>query len=149
MAVFANSDKARFDYQILETFEAGLVLHGFEVKAVKAGKCSIRGAYVKTFDNEAWLMGATISPYQPGNTPPDYDQQRNRKLLLQRKELNYLTGKSQEAGLTLVPVKLYGKNGLIKLEIGVGRGKKKYDKREAIQKREEKIRIGRLLKRTR
>lgn len=146
MQIYASNDKARFDYKILETFEAGLVLRGYEVKAVKNGKASIRGAYVKILAEEAWLLGANVSPYQPGNVPPDYDQQRNRKLLLKRSELKYLIGKSQEKGLTLVPLKLYNKNSLIKLEIGIGRGKKKHDKREKIIRREVQRKIARTLK---
>jgi len=95
---------------------------------------------------EAWLLGATIPPYQPKNAPPDYDEQRNRKLLLKKKELNRLIGKSREAGLTLVPIKLYNKNGLIKLELGIGKGKKKADKRGKIIERETKRKIQRALK---
>ncbi len=154
--IYATNPKAHFDYRILETLEAGLVLAGHEVKSIRAGRCSIKGAYVKIMNGpsfakasagkEAWLLGATVSPYQAGNVPPGYDQQRSRKLLLKKKELNYLTGKSQEKGLTLVPVKLYNKNGLIKLEVGVGQGKKKADKREKIIKRETQRRISRVLK---
>ncbi len=144
--IYAANPKAHFDYHILETLEAGLVLAGHEVKSIKAGRCSIKGAYVKIMGGEAWLLGATVSPYQAGNVPPDYDQQRSRKLLFKKKELNYLTGKSQEKGLTLVPVKLYNKNGLIKLEVGVGRGKKKTDKREKIIERETQRKIERTLK---
>ncbi len=144
--IYATNQKAHFDYRVLETLEAGLVLTGHEVKSIRAGRCSIKGAYVKILSNEAWLLGATVSPYQAGNVPPDYDQQRSRKLLLKKKELNYLTGKSQEKGLTLVPVKLYNKNGLIKLEVGVGQGKKKADKREKIAKREVQRKIERALK---
>ena len=146
MQSYASNEKARFDYEILETLEAGMVLTGQEVKSVKRGSASIKGAYVKTFGNEAWLLGATIPPYQAGNVPSDYDSQRSRKLLLKRSELKYLIGKSQERGLTLVPVKLYNKNGLIKLEIGIGRGKKKADKREKITKREVQRKIERELK---
>lgn len=131
---------------MLETFEAGLVLKGYEAKAIKNGKASIRGAYVKILNGEAWLLGATVSPYQPGNVPPNYDQQRNRKLLLKRSELKYLIGKSQEKGLTLVPLKLYNKNGLIKLEFGIGRGKKKHDKRAKIVERETKRKLARALR---
>ncbi|TSC91095.1 MAG: SsrA-binding protein [Parcubacteria group bacterium Licking1014_17] len=144
--VYATNPKANFDYQILETYEAGIILKGFEVKSIKGGKVSLRGAYVKILNGEPFLVGAIVSPYQPGNTPPDYDQQRNRKLLLNKKELNYLIGKSAEKGLALVPVKIYGKQGLVKLEIGVGKGKKKFDKRETIAKRESKRKIERLLK---
>mgnify|MGYP001612460962 FL=1 len=143
---YATNEKAHFDYRILEALEAGLVLAGHEVKSIKAGRCSIKGAYVKIMNGEAWLLGATVSPYQAGNVPPDYDQQRSRKLLLKKKELNYLMGKSQEKGLTLVPVKLYNKSGLVKLEVGVGQGKKKADKREKIIGREAQRKIERALK---
>jgi SsrA-binding protein len=143
---YATNEKVHFDYHIQETLEAGLVLAGHEVKSIRAGRCSIKGAYVKIVNGEAWLLGATVSPYQPGNVPPDYDQQRSRKLLLKKKELNYLIGKSQEKGLTLVPIKLYNKNGLIKLEVGVGQGKKKADKREKIIEREIQRKIERMLK---
>ncbi len=146
MQTYATNEKAHFDYRILETLEAGLVLAGHEVKSIKAGKCSIKGAYVKIIGDEAWLLGAMVSPYQSGNVPPDYDQQRSRKLLLKKKELDYLAGKSQEKGLTLVPIKLYNKNGLIKLEVGVGQGKKKADKREKIIERETQRKIERTLK---
>ena len=146
MQIYASNEKARFDYEILEHFEAGLVLAGHEVKSVKRGSASIRGAYVKILRNEAWLLGATISPYQPDNVPANYDLQRNRKLLLKKSELKYLIGKSQEKGLTLVPIKLYNKNGLVKLEIGIARGKKKFEKREKIAKREVERKIERTLK---
>jgi SsrA-binding protein len=146
MSVYSTNEKARFDYEILETLEAGVVLTGQEVKSVKRGSASIKGAYVKILNNEAWLLGATIPPYQTGNVAPGYDPQRNRKLLLKRSQLKYLTGKSQERGLTLTPIKLYNKNGLVKLEIGIGRGKKKSDKREKITKREIDRKIERALK---
>ena len=144
--MYASNEKARFDYEILETLEAGVVLLGQEVKSVKRGSASIKGAYVKLLGGEGWLLGATIPPYQQGNVPVDYNFRRNRKLLLKRSELKYLSGKSQERGLTLVPIKLYNKNGLVKLEIGIGRGKKKADKREKITKREVQRKIERALK---
>jgi len=133
---FATNKKARFDYEILDTIEAGMVLLGFEVKSVKAGKVSIKGAYVKIVQGELWLIGATISPYQPGNTPKDYDQQRTRKLLVKKSERDKLIGKAEEKSVTLVPLSLYAKRGIVKLEVGIGRGKKKTDKREKIKKRE-------------
>ena len=136
MLIYASNPKASFDYNILEKLESGIVLAGHEVKAIKNGKVSIKGSYVKIIREEAWLIGAIVSPYQAGNVPPDYDSQRSRKLLLKRSELKYLIGKSQEMGLTLVPLRVYDKKGFIKIEIGIGRGKKKYDKREAIKKRE-------------
>lgn len=151
--IYATNDKARFDYEILETLESGIVLTGQEVKSVKRGSASIRGAYVKLLGGptaksgmEAWLLGATIPPYQAGNLLTGFDPQRSRKLLLRRNELKYLIGKSQERGLTLVPIKLYNKNGLVKLEIGIGRGKKKADKREKITKRETQRKIERAIR---
>ena len=133
---YANNPKANFDYEILETLEAGIVLKGYEVKSIKTGKVSIKGSYVKIFNNEPFLVGATISPYQVANTPDDYDPQASKKLLLSKKQISVLVGTSQAHGLTLVPLKLYGKKGFIKLLIGIARGKKKYDKRETIKKKD-------------
>lgn len=146
MEIYSSNEKARFDYEILDTLEAGVVLSGHEVKSIKKGSCSIKGAYVKILNKEAWLLGAIVSPYQAGNVPADYDSQRNRKLLLKKSQLKFLAEKSQEKGLTLVPIKLYNKNGLIKLEVGVCRGKKQRDKREKIIKRETQRDIERTLK---
>ncbi|MDO8495640.1 MAG: SsrA-binding protein SmpB [bacterium] len=146
MSVFATNPRAHFDYQILETYEAGIVLSGYEVKAVKSSKVSLRGAYVKIINNEPVLIGALISPYQANNVPADYDTQRTRKLLLKKKEVEHLFNKTVEMGATLVPLKLFGKNGLIKLEIGLARGKKKYDKRETIKKRDVEKKIRRAVK---
>src|SRR3990167_9911381 len=125
---YANNPKAHFDYEILETIEAGIVLDGHEVKSIKTGKVSIKSSYVKILNGEAFLIGAAISPYQPANTPKDYDPQRSRKLLLSKKEISTLTGTSQAHGLTLVPLKIYDKKGRLKLLVGIARGKKKYDK---------------------
>ncbi len=133
---YANNPKAGFDYEILETIEAGLVLEGHEVKSIKTGKASIKGSYVKIVDGAPYLIGATISPYQPVNTPKDYDPQRSRKLLLSKKEISTLIGTSQAHGLTFVPLKIYDKKGRLKLLVGIARGKKKYDKREAIKKKD-------------
>lgn len=146
MKTYASNPKANFDYQILEKLETGLVLRGHEVKSIRNGKISIKGSFVKIVSGEAFLIGATLSPYQPGNVPENYDPQRSIKLLLKKKELKYLIGKSEEAGITLVSVKVYGSHGLIKLEIGVARGKKKYDKREIIKKRETERDIARRIK---
>ena len=137
---YADNPKARFDYELLESFEAGLVLTGSETKSIKSGKVSIKGSYVKILGGEAYLVGAIVSPYQPGNPSAggaaNYDPQRSRKLLLKRSQLKYLIGKSQEQGLSLVPIKLYNSHNLVKLEFAVARGKKKYDKREVIKQRE-------------
>ena len=133
---FSANKKAYFDYEILDTLEAGLVLLGQEVKAIRAGKCSIQGAYVKIISGELFLIGATVSPYQPNNIQKGYDPERSRKLLIKKSQLNHLVGKTEEKGITLVPISLYDRNGVIKLEIGIARGKKKYDKREVIKKRD-------------
>ena len=146
MASFAENSRARFDYDILENFEAGLVLDGQEVKSVRRGSGSIKGSFVKILNNEAWLLGSVIPPYQPANAPKSYDSTRSRKLLLKRSELKYLIGKSHEQGLSLIPLKIFEKNGFLKLELAVARGKKKYDKRESIKKREAKRTIARAMK---
>lgn len=143
---YADNRRIYHDYEILETYEAGIVLEGHEVKAVKTGKISIIGSYVKIIDSEAFLIGAVISPYQPKNTPKDYDPQRSRKLLLNKKEITGLIGKSRERGLTIVPLKVYAKKGKIKLEIGLAKTRKKHDKREVIKKKEEERKIERVLK---
>lgn len=144
--VYAENRSAFHDYEILEKYEAGMVLEGLEVKAVKSGKLSVRGAYVKILGGEIFLISATISPYQPKNTPKDYDPQRTRKLLLNKKEIAGLIGKSEEKGLTIVPLKAYDKKGKVKLEIGLAKARKKYDKREVIKGKEEKRKIERALK---
>lgn len=133
---YANNPKAGFDYEILETLEAGIVLKGYEVKSVKTGKVSIKGSYVKIFNGEPFLVGATISPYQVANTPDDYDPQSSKKLLLSKKQISVLVGTSQAHGLTLIPLKFYDKKGKVKLLIGIARGKKKYDKRDTIKKKD-------------
>ena len=132
----ARNKKAYFDYEILETFNAGIKLAGFEVKAVKSGKMNISGAFVIIRDNQAYLLNADIPPYQPRNTPEDYDSKRNRSLLLHKKELSRLIGLTNQKGLTLVPLRVYNVRNLIKLEFGLVRGKRKFEKRETTRKRE-------------
>lgn len=134
--VITTNKRAYFDYNILETYEAGIELLGFEVKAIKSNRINLAGSYVIIRDNQAWLLNADIPPYQPLNTPADYDSKRTRRLLLKSSEIKNLIGRTQEKGLTLVPLKVYTKNRRIKLEIGLGKSKKKADKREAIKKRE-------------
>lgn len=136
MTEYANNPKAGFDYEILETLEAGIVLKGYEVKSIKTGKVSIKGAYVKIINEEPFLIGATISPYQAANMPESYDPQASRKLLLSKKQISTLIGLSHAQGLTLIPLKFYDKKGRIKLLIGIAKGKKKYDKRETIKKKD-------------
>jgi len=133
---YASNPKAGFDYEILETIEAGVVLEGPEVKSIKTGKASIKGSYVKILNEEPFLIGATISPYQPANMPKKLDPQRSLKLLLSKKEISNLIGLSKSRGLTLVPLKFYSKKGRIKLLVGIAKGKKKYDKRETIKKKD-------------
>lgn len=131
----AENRKAFFNYEILEKFEAGLVLIGQEVKSIRQGHIQLTGSYVMPQKEELWLMGATVPPYQPKNAPQDYDPQRPRKLLLQAEEIKYLIGKSQQKGLTLVPLRVYTKQGRIKLEFGIARGRKKVGKKEILKKR--------------
>ena len=136
MPDFATNPRARFDYEILETLEAGLGVTGPENKNIKKGQASIKGTYVRVVGRQLWLVGASIPPYQPGNAPAGYQEQADRKLLVSRKELSALLGLQQAHGVTLIPLRLYAKGGRVKLEIGVARGKKKYDKREAIKKKD-------------
>jgi len=136
MKVLSDNRRARFDYEILEKFEAGIALNGQEVKSIRKGSINLSGSYVVIRGQEPYLVGASVPPYQPKNASPDYDPERSRKLLLNRKEIEYLIGKTQERGLTLIPLKVYTKYAKIKLEFGVSKGKKKSDKRETIKKRD-------------
>lgn len=135
MKTIADNKKARFDYELLENFEAGVELTGPEVKSIKEGHISIKEAFIHLKDNEAWLVNAHVSPYNPASRE-NSDPKRTRRLLLKRKELVLLTGKSQAAGLTIVPVKIYLSHGLIKLEIALAKGKKLYQKKELIKQRD-------------
>ncbi|MEZ4104085.1 MAG: SsrA-binding protein SmpB [Candidatus Paceibacterota bacterium] len=146
MTTYITNKKATFDFEILDTFEAGVVLSGHEVKAIRNGKATLNGAYVVIRGGEAWLLGASISPYQIANTPKNYDPERTRKLLLNKKELKELEQKGEQQGLTIVAIKWYSKNRKIKLEIALVRGKKKADKREKIKERDTKRSIERILK---
>lgn len=146
MADLARNKKATFNYEILERFEAGLVLHGYEVKAIRSGRVSLEGSYIIVRDSELFLKGATISYYQEANTPDSYNPERERKLLLSKKEIAGLEKQLNTAGLTIVPIKLYNNKSNIKLEIALVRGKKKADKRETIKERDTKRDLDRLLK---
>ena len=146
MKVLTENKKAYFDYQILEKFEAGMILIGQEVKSIKLGRISLKGSYVILRNEEVFLIGASIPAYQPKNAPPDYEPERWRKLLLNKAEIKKLIGKTKQKGLTLIPLKVYTKHAKIKLEFGIGRGKKKIDKRESIKKRETEREIQRELK---
>lgn len=144
--VITTNKRAYFDYQILETYEAGIELKGFEVKAIKSGRINLAGSYVFIRNNQAWLLNADIPPYQPKNTPADYDSKRTRRLLLNKSEIKNLIGRVQEKSLTLVPLKVYtkAKTGKIKIEIGLAKSRKKADKRELIKKREVEREIKRM-----
>ena len=134
MANLSENRKARFDYVVLENFTAGLELKGFEVKSAKSGHANLAGAQAIFRGGEFWLVGVDIPPYQAKNTPKDYDGARSRRLLLNREEINYLSGKLREKGLSLIPLKLFLKNNLIKVELALVRHKNKTDKRELIKK---------------
>ena len=133
----ANNKKAYHDYFILETFEAGIALSGTEVKSIRMGKCSIKEACVRVEKGEVFIYGMHISPYEKGNIF-NKDPLRVRKLLLHRSEINKLLGKSKEQGITIMPLKVYLKGSLVKVEIGLARGKKLYDKRQDIAKKDQK-----------
>lgn len=141
-----SSKKAHFNYEILEKYEAGIELFGFEVKSLRLKRGSLEGAFVTINNSEAFLMGAQIPPYQSSNTPKDYNERRPRKLLLRKKELGSLVGRAETKGLTLIPISWYNKGTKIKIEIAVARGKKKHDKRADIKKRETDREIRRTLK---
>ncbi len=146
MPVLAKNKKAYFDYEILEKFEAGISLIGQEVKSIKMGRISLKGSYVVLKNEEIFLIGCHIPAYQPKNAPPDYDPERSRKLLLKKKEIRSLIGKTKQKGLTLIPLKVYTKRGKIKVEIALVKGKRKIDKREIIRKREIEREIRKALK---
>jgi len=127
--------RARFDYEISQTFEAGIELRGYEVKSAKGGRFQIAGSRVLIRGGEAWLVNSHIPAYQPKNTPTDYEEDRARRLLLTRDELKSVTGALQDKGQVLIPLQAHLKHGFIKLELGLGRSRKKSDKREVIKKR--------------
>jgi SsrA-binding protein len=136
MPTLAVNKKAKFDYEILDTIEAGLVLTGAEVKSIKAGSVQLKGAFLHIKDNELWLKNAYVAPYKPAGDSADYDPYQDRKVLVHKRELKKLIGKRQSEGLTIVPLSLYTKGNLIKLDFALARGKKKYEKRDAIKKRD-------------
>lgn len=135
MPTFAQNPRARFDYDILKTYEAGIVLTGQEVKAVRGGNVSLKGAYATLHGEELWLLNAHIGAYKKAGPLKDYEPTRSRKLLLHNREIKELIGKVQSQGLTLVPLSLYTRGRRLKVELGVARGRKKYEKREVIKKR--------------
>lgn len=142
MLIITTNKRAYFDYEILETLEAGIELKGYEVKSIKNGRINLAGSYVVIRGGEAYLLNCDISPYQPANMPKNYDSKQKRRLLLKKQEISGLIGRIQEKGLTLLPLKAYTKRGKIKLEIGLAKSRKKADKREYIKKRDAKKEIG-------
>lgn len=145
MQYFAENRRARFDYEIEETIEAGIELKGYEVKSIKAGHFNLAGSYAVVRDGEAWLLNSNIPAYQPGNTPKDYDPGRTRRLLLKRDEIKALIGKLEGKAHSLVPLYAYPKKSLIKVALGLARSRKKKDKREVLKKRAMERDIGRRL----
>lgn len=131
----ANNKKAYFDYFIEEKYEAGISLYGTEIKSIRLGKCSIKEAYVRIENGEAYIIGMNVSPYEKGNIF-NRDALRTRKLLLHKSEINKLAGKTTEQGLTIMPLQVYLKEGKAKVEIGLAKGKKLYDKRDSIAKKD-------------
>lgn len=145
MEPYSINKKATFDYEILEKIVAGVELLGHEAKSIKLGRFDLSGSHAIIRGGEAYLVGTTIHPFQVKNAPKDYDPMRTRKLLLTREEINHISSKLNE-GLTLVPLKSYNIRGFVKIELGLGRGKKKADKREAIKKRDTEREIQRSIR---
>lgn len=137
MKLIANNKKAYHDYFILETYEAGIALHGTEVKSLRMGKCSIKEAFIRVENEEVYVYGMHISPYEKGNIF-NKDPLRVRKLLLHKKEILKISGKMKEQGITVVPLQVYFSGSLVKMEIGLAKGKKLYDKRDDIAKKDQK-----------
>lgn len=145
MANLAKNKKAFFDYEILEEIEAGLVLKGYEVKSIKLGHMSLKGSFVSIHEGELFLVNSTTPLYKQA-TVSDYDPTSSKKLLVKRKQIDRLIGKVRVDGLTLVPLSVYNKQGKIKLKFALARGKKKFDKRQVIKRREDDRNMGRILK---
>lgn len=141
----AVNRRARYEYAIEETLEAGIVLTGTEIKSIRAGRANLAEAYARVEHGEAWLIGAHIAPYEQGNRN-NHEPTRVRKLLLHRDQIAELAGKSQAKGLTLVPLKLYIRDGMAKLKLGVARGKKTHDKRRTIAERDVRRELERTVK---
>jgi SsrA-binding protein len=152
MPILILNKKASYDYTLLDKFEAGLVLFGHEVKSLRAGQGSLKGSFISLRSQngkpEFYLIGSQISLYKQAGQIPDYNQTRERKLLLKNQEIRYLIGKTREEGLTLIPLKIYTNHSFLKLEFALAKGKKQYDKRESIKKREVERNLRSLTKRS-
>ena len=144
----ATNRKAKHDFFLLENFEAGIALQGSEIKSIRAGQISIKEAYVRVDGKEAWLVNAHIAPYDPASRM-NHEPRRERKLLLHRKQIQKLWDEVRQKGTTIIPLSVYLKDGLAKVEIAVAKGKKQYDKRQAIAKRDAQREIDRALRRKR
>ncbi len=134
--VVATNRRARYDYDILETFESGIVLTGSEVKSIRDGKIQLKDSFARVQDGEVWLHGVHISPYAFAHGPSAHDPDRSRKLLLHRAEIDELMGRTQQEALTLVPLSVYFKDDRAKIELGLAKGRRRYDKRQAIATRD-------------
>ena len=145
--MIANNKKAHHDYFILDTYETGIALSGTEVKSLRMGKCSIKESFIRVENGEVYIYGMHISPYEKGNIF-NKDPLRVRKLLLHKQEINKLIGKTKEKGMAIVPLKVYFKGSLVKVEIGLARGKKLYDKRDDIAKKDQRREVEREFKQT-
>lgn len=143
--VLAQNKKAGHDYFIEDTIEAGIVLQGTEIKAIRAGKVQLKDSFVRIRNNEAWISNMHVSPYDQGNRF-NHDPLRSRKLLLHKKQISQLIGRTKQDGYSIVPLKMYIKDGYAKVLIGVGKGKKNYDKRETLKKKEAKREMERVFK---
>jgi SsrA-binding protein len=146
MSILAINKRAGFDFELLEKYEAGLALFGYEVKSIKTKHVSLKESFVTIHGQELYLTNAHVPPYAHAGIIANHDPTRPRKLLLKKAEIKHLIGKARMQGLTLVPIKLYTKRRLIKLEFALGKGKKEYDKRDKIRKREDERAMKRMLK---
>ncbi|GAB2499309.1 SsrA-binding protein SmpB [Alkalibacterium psychrotolerans] len=143
--LIAQNRKARYDYTILDTIEAGIVLQGTEIKSIRAGRINLKDGYASIRDGEIWLVNVHISPFEQGNQF-NHDPVRPRKLLMKKKQIDQLIGEVKQGGITLVPLKVYIKNGFAKVLIGLAKGKKQYDKRETIKRRDQDRQLRRAIK---
>lgn len=145
--IVSDNRQARFLYEILETFEAGIALVGTEVKSIRAGKVNLRDGYGLVRNGEVWLINVHISPYEASGQYFNHDPRRSRKLLLHRKEINKLIGQIEQKGLTLVPLKMYLKGSNVKVTLALGKGKKLHDKRESLKRKQDERDMARAMKR--
>ena len=145
--IISDNRQARYLYEILETYEAGIQLTGTEVKSIRAGRVNLRDGYALIRNGEAWLLNVHISPYQGSGQYFNHEPRRTRKLLLHRKEINKLIGQVEQKGLTLVPLKMYFKDSWVKVSVGLAKGKKLHDKRETLKRRQDQREMARAMKR--